>query len=295
MSGQTLVSVQFHGHELYLIEHDRQPHVVMRPIVEALGLDWNGQYQRIKRHPVLGGSVCMTHTQMPGDDQNREMVALPLPMLNGWLFGVDVSRVRAELRETLIAYQRECFDVLYRHWHGDAKQQAPVSFPRRGEADAVVDANRMFQAYMRTAGSFKLPLHRIARLANERVRSRSGIDIMADLGVDPLELAPSSGTVPRAVSTRAASDPWRAVVEQWCADQQETNAALVLAGTKLADPLDKAALWRVGIIMTDLGYNPQRHTIQTPSGRIWVRGRATSGRFAGCGTSHGNQSGEPHE
>lgn len=33
-------------------------------------------------------------------------------MLNGWLFGIDASRVKPESRDRLIQYQAECFDVL---------------------------------------------------------------------------------------------------------------------------------------------------------------------------------------
>lgn len=48
---------------------------------------------------------------------------LPLDKLNGWLFGVSVSRIKPELRPRLIQYQSECFDVLAAHF--GAKQ--PVS------------------------------------------------------------------------------------------------------------------------------------------------------------------------
>jgi hypothetical protein len=44
------------------------------------------------------------------------MLCLPLDHLNGWLFGVDVARVRPELRERMSRYRAECFDVLARHF-----------------------------------------------------------------------------------------------------------------------------------------------------------------------------------
>jgi hypothetical protein len=34
-------------------------------------------------------------------------------MLPGWLFGINAARVREELREKIIRYQRECFRVLW--------------------------------------------------------------------------------------------------------------------------------------------------------------------------------------
>ncbi|MFZ4624109.1 MAG: phage antirepressor N-terminal domain-containing protein [Rhodoferax sp.] len=111
-----LVPVEFHGATLTVTTINGAPFVVLRQIVEALGLDWQGQHARIKRHPVLSTCVSVTKMQMPGDDQSREVFMLPLDKLNGWLFGVTVSRVRPELRERLTQYQAECFDVLARHF-----------------------------------------------------------------------------------------------------------------------------------------------------------------------------------
>ena len=88
----------------------------MTPICKNLGLDWEPQRKRIQRHPVLKTSTSMMEVQMPGDDQIRQVTCLPLSMLNGWLFGVDVNRVKPALREKLMDYQRECFDVLFQHF-----------------------------------------------------------------------------------------------------------------------------------------------------------------------------------
>jgi hypothetical protein len=42
------------------------------------------------------------------------MLCLPLEFINGWLFGINASRVKEEIRENLIRYQRECYKVLAR-------------------------------------------------------------------------------------------------------------------------------------------------------------------------------------
>ncbi|MCF8156333.1 MAG: phage antirepressor N-terminal domain-containing protein [Rhodoferax sp.] len=116
MANTALTPVTFHGASLFTTIINSVPFVVLRQIVEALGLDWKAQYSRIKRHPVLSTCVVVTTTQIPGDDQSREVVMLPLDKLNGWLFGVQVGRVKPELRARLTQYQAECFDVLARHF-----------------------------------------------------------------------------------------------------------------------------------------------------------------------------------
>lgn len=115
MTSSSIVTVEFHGQSLVTTQHNGEPHVAMRPIVEAMGLDWQAQLQRIKRHPVLAQGVVMITT--PSDGGTQEANCLPLKLLNGWLFGIDTNRVKPELRETILMYQRECYDALYRYWH----------------------------------------------------------------------------------------------------------------------------------------------------------------------------------
>ena len=48
MSG--LINVPFHGANLYLVEHQGQPFVPMKPVVEGIGLDWGGQFKRMSNN-----------------------------------------------------------------------------------------------------------------------------------------------------------------------------------------------------------------------------------------------------
>lgn len=108
-------TVPFHGMSLSALLVNGAPYVAIRPICDALGLNWSGQFRRIKRDPELKPTVVMMAT-VGEDGRRRQMLLLPLDRLNGWLFGVDVARVRAELRERMHWYRRECFDVLARHF-----------------------------------------------------------------------------------------------------------------------------------------------------------------------------------
>jgi|GEM_PF-6359127 len=55
-------------------------------------------------------------TTVAEDGKLREMLMLPINYLNGWLFGVDAERVNPEIKDRLIAYQAECFEVLADHF-----------------------------------------------------------------------------------------------------------------------------------------------------------------------------------
>lgn len=119
-----LGTVNFHGQALSVVTGAEGEHLVaMKPICEAIGLQWEAQLKRIKRHPVLSQGMSIMDTPSAGGDQ--ESTCLPLDYLNGWLFGVDASRVRPEIRERLVQYQRECFTALAAYW-----QQGEALNPR---------------------------------------------------------------------------------------------------------------------------------------------------------------------
>jgi hypothetical protein len=130
MADTALVPVDFHGTPLYTAVINGVPHVAIKPICDALSVNWSGQFLRIQRHPVLSSTICIT--QMVAEDgKTRDVVCLPLDKLNGWLFGISAARVRdPACRERLIEYQRECFDVLARHFGAAPAQPSAEDYPR---------------------------------------------------------------------------------------------------------------------------------------------------------------------
>lgn len=116
-TAQQFAVVPFHEHSLLTISEGGTAYVAMRSVCEQMGLDWKAQYNRIQRDEVLSSTVVMT-TMVAADGKPREVVTLPLDMLNGWLFGIDASRVKPELKEMVLRYQRECYRVLADYWQG---------------------------------------------------------------------------------------------------------------------------------------------------------------------------------
>jgi hypothetical protein len=89
-------------------------YVPVRPICDYLGVAWSAQRLRINRDPVLSETterVIVTITDSR-QTMGREMLCLPLDYLNGWLFGINANRVKSEIRERLIRYQRDCYRIL---------------------------------------------------------------------------------------------------------------------------------------------------------------------------------------
>lgn len=108
--------VDFHGNKLISILVDEVPYVAVKPICEAIGVDAEAQRVRIARHPVLS-SVAFVTKATGSDGKSYDMLMFPLDKLNGFLFGINANRIQnPEVRERLIQYQSECFDVLADYW-----------------------------------------------------------------------------------------------------------------------------------------------------------------------------------
>lgn len=113
--------IDFYGDDITaVVVEDGRVFVPVRPICEFLGVDWSAQRQRILRDGVLSVEIqpVVVTTTRRGE---QETLCLPLDMIHGWLFGINANRVRPEIKELLLRYQRECYRVLANHF-----QQEPL-------------------------------------------------------------------------------------------------------------------------------------------------------------------------
>lgn len=116
--------------------------VPIKPICEALGLDPNGQIQKIKSHPIMGSTACNLHV-VAGDKKEREMACIPLKYVFGWLFTIQSNMVKEEAREFVIKYQTECYEALYRHFtdHTNFMEQKQEAVKEKKEELAIIKKN----------------------------------------------------------------------------------------------------------------------------------------------------------
>lgn len=77
----SIISVPFHSQSLSAVLVNDLPFVAMKPICESIGIDWEGQRQKINRHPVLSQVACMVKATCLGLDGKSyiiEMLMLPI-------------------------------------------------------------------------------------------------------------------------------------------------------------------------------------------------------------------------
>ena len=147
--------VQFYGDMIIAVRSQGSGvYVPVRPICDLLGVDWSAQRQRISRDPVLSAELvpCVVVTTTQGQpDQRREMLALPLDYISGFLFGINADRVKPEVRDRLIRYQRECYRVLAEAFT-EGRLTVDPTFDDLQNADTpTAQAYRMIRAMMELA------------------------------------------------------------------------------------------------------------------------------------------------
>lgn len=97
-----------------LIDNDGQPQVPVHPIIDAIGLGYNEEYDRLKADRRFGATRIEVRTKQ-GEVLNE--VCVPLNKLHAFLFTVDPTYVSAEASARLELFQLECVDVLNDYWN----------------------------------------------------------------------------------------------------------------------------------------------------------------------------------
>lgn len=108
-----LVHVPFNGGDVLCADINGKPHVVLKPALDSIGLDYSSQ-----RAKLAGKSwATMVLVTTVGDDgRSREMVAVDLRTFLMLLATVDERRVGESVRPALVAYQSQVADVIEAHF-----------------------------------------------------------------------------------------------------------------------------------------------------------------------------------
>lgn len=138
-----IVTVNFRGDQLYGFENDDGVFVALKPIVDAMGINWEGQRQRVQRDPILSEGTCVMQVPFNGS-KGQEVTCLKFDLVNGWLFTIDSSRIKDDaVREKVILYQRECYGVLFKHFYKGARPASEPLILEDHEETANPDASKV--------------------------------------------------------------------------------------------------------------------------------------------------------
>lgn len=111
--------IEFQGQNILYKRINGVYWIALKPLCEALGVNYNRQYQNAMSHPIFGPAFAVQQMQVPGD-QTRNMVCIPEELVYGWLFSINSDSPE------LLLYQRECNHILYNHFHGTLTKRATL-------------------------------------------------------------------------------------------------------------------------------------------------------------------------
>ena len=106
--------------DVQVVENNKGRFIPIKPICDLLGIDSEGQRQRIERDKILSSVAFMTKAT-GADEKQYEMFCIEYKYIFGWLFTIDASRVKTEAQEAVIKYQRECYDALFEYYSSRAE------------------------------------------------------------------------------------------------------------------------------------------------------------------------------
>ena len=107
-----LRQVPFHG--THIIVTDDQL-VALRPVCEAMGLDFDGQRKRLRR---TSWATAVIMTAVGADGKSREMLAVDRRTFTMWLATIETGRLKNERARRMVElFQREAADALDRYFN----------------------------------------------------------------------------------------------------------------------------------------------------------------------------------
>ena len=105
-NGSMMIAQRFDDGEIY---------TALKPICENIGIDFNGQKQRLERTPWA--TMCVMHT-VAADGKNRDMTAISRKTLTMWLATIDANRLSDEqARHNVTVYQQEAAEALDKYFN----------------------------------------------------------------------------------------------------------------------------------------------------------------------------------
>ena len=112
--------IEFNGKKIHFIKKNGIYWIVIKSVCEAINVNYEHQRKRINDDPILGPAPSNETVQVDGDNQKRQYFCLPEEYVYGWIFSIQSNS------EELLTYKKECYHVLYNHFHGIITKQTEL-------------------------------------------------------------------------------------------------------------------------------------------------------------------------
>lgn len=103
--------LEFNGKIIYFLAVNGTYWIAIKPICEALGVDYVNQFKSAQKDEILSGALSK-HTMHDASGRLQKMACIDEKFVYGWLFSL-----RSKNPE-FIEYKRKCYELLYEFFHG---------------------------------------------------------------------------------------------------------------------------------------------------------------------------------
>lgn len=190
-------TLMFYGKPLVVVRlPNGEPGVALNHLCENIGLDRRSQLRRVQQTKALAAGLFSMRISTAGGPQVVNV--LTLKVTPAWLFGIDATRAKAEIRPEIERYQAECVDVLYQ-WASTPRLQAPATLvpekPIEKPTMPTPDASReLWREYYRQMTEFmdwQISVDEQLRSTEERLESIEAIIPMILEQLPPATITPT--------------------------------------------------------------------------------------------------------
>ncbi|HAX96207.1 MAG TPA: hypothetical protein DCY35_06780 [Prolixibacteraceae bacterium] len=128
--------LEFNGKTLMFLGVNGEYLVALKPVCEAIGVDYIQQFKNTQMDPILNQLLC-NHTMVAKDGKMRKMTCLPEKWVYGWLFSIQSSSPE------LIEYKKLCYEVLDNYFHGSMNRKELIQAKAKAENTINKVLNRL--------------------------------------------------------------------------------------------------------------------------------------------------------
>jgi hypothetical protein len=110
------VRIPFHGDEVLVVDVEGKPHIVLKPTLEAIGLDYWTQVEKLRAKSWAATRQSPVAKANDPYGKTYDMLTCDIRTFLMLLATIDERRVAKDVAPKLIAYQAEVADAIEAYW-----------------------------------------------------------------------------------------------------------------------------------------------------------------------------------
>ncbi|OKY84259.1 MAG: hypothetical protein BHV69_09525 [Bacteroidales bacterium 52_46] len=165
--------INFNSVEILIVCKDGIEYLPIKPICEAIGIDAKAQRDKIQEDEFFK-PVGVIIPSPGADGKNYDMFCLPVKFIYGWLATINPGKVAPEAKKNVIEYRRECYEVLYNHFHNTLDRQLKAN---EAELKLLKELNAVILEEKEAKARRRKIEESLGRLRSERLNPQPQLDL----------------------------------------------------------------------------------------------------------------------